>query len=76
LRHYQELESDRLNASFLTLRAVKGRDGTALAKLAADADRKSLSVKGDLRTLSANDVARAVSQEFAGVKAAANFLLF
>ena len=39
VRHYQELESGRLNPSFLTLRAVAAATGTTLAKLAANADR-------------------------------------
>lgn len=39
VRHYQELESGRLNPSFLMLRAVAAAIGATVATLAADVDR-------------------------------------
>jgi transcriptional regulator with XRE-family HTH domain len=39
VRHYQELESGRLNPSLLMLRSVAAATGTTLAKLASDIER-------------------------------------
>ena len=40
VRHFQELESGRLNPSYLTLAAVAAATGTSVAKLVARADRQ------------------------------------
>lgn len=41
VRHYQELESGRLNASYLTLRSVAAALGTTVADIARNAERPS-----------------------------------
>lgn len=41
VRHYQELESGRLNPSYLVLRAVAKATGTTIARLASSAEASS-----------------------------------